>query len=595
MPPRAARLTMGPWLRGLNQVKAPTLLAPDEAASLYGVDLTGGTLAGLYGPNGLDTATLADATAGWIHYADGAGWFFHKYPQFACDDTVNPGTGGRWCFMTDKDASGNPLQAKMLTGSSSRTLLPLGISAPSAPTIGGSGTGGSQRAFRVTYVVALSGIDRTGSDFYAHGATYESNPSTQVTMVSGWSSLTINIPAPPVGLGVTEARVYATAPGTTTGPFYYLGVYGTFGSAIALSTSSPTVTYLLNWDAGGGPANPIYKYDHSPAPSLTCLSTTMHSLVESTGGGSAWVPPASGILMGGAGSTFCWSAAGYPWYWPQANRLRLDAVMEGIVTDQAIASVVTRASVYVVNGTDDQNLSIVRSTCPYGCSPGNGMAVALSPFGVLFPAQSGVVLFDGNQGRVVSSHILLGLGLADSYIAVFDDDYYILQAYDSNAIYLFDFSTWPELRLTRGPNNLEISTMTKTSLSPTSNGVGPGVYVELADGSGHVQYWRPRLREAIGGAQPQPWEWTSGRLTLDAPTLPKRFCRLWLNASGTVSIHAVAGFNSGAPATTFDLTASDWLPDTFESVDWLQLIISSSDGTGVVYGVDVETEVCNEF
>lgn len=608
MPKKAIDLTFGPAFRGLNTYKVPNMLDTDEAIRADGVDVSDGTIRGMYGV-GNPVATPGATFSQFIHYADGYsatnGWLLDGNPQFACDDTINPDPASkkRWCYFTTKDGAGNATAPKFTDGTANAPAV-LGWATPTTPTLASNGSAapGGSRRFRVTAVKAMSGIDRptpgvSRSSYYQFAAPWETNPSNylEISAAQNWQGAVINLPTV---AGAYEIRIYATAQGNVTGPYYFydrvVGPNGGGTYTIAPAGMFATNPYQLEWDVGGGPNAPVYKYDHSPAPNLTVMAESMHSVVAGAGGGSAYVPPASGILFGAVGSTLAWSMLGYPWYWPAGNAIQLDDVIEAIVTDQATAYVVTRSSVYVVTGTDDQSLSIVRTACPFGCLKNSGQAAVITPHGLVYPSSMGIVLFDGVQGRLITDGILSSLGVtgASDWSGVFHDNYYFLAFRLTAFIYIVDMAAFPEIRVTKGPAALSINTIAKSALAIGGN--PPGPYVQLNAG-GNIVPWQPRRGTSISGATRQAWTWNTGRIDLGMPTNLKRFCRLWAKGSGNFTITAIAGNDANtvvdSQTLTFPTPGDDWLKDTFESVDWLQLSIVSADGTGVLNGVRVETEV----
>ena len=164
-----------------------------------------------------------------------------------------------------------------------------------------------------------------------------------------------------------------------------------------------------------------------------------------------------------------------------------------------------------------------------------------------------------------------------------EDQLLLVSQSDSSGGYVLDFSAGLDgLRITT--HNLPVRAITKADAFTT-----PATYVATF-AAGLVGRWSPRQRANVGGASALAWSWTTGKMDAGMPTAPKRFVRLWVEASGTISIAVTAGNNANTTVGTTTLTGSDWLPASWGLVDWLQLAITSSDGTGIVHGIEVEYE-----
>lgn len=548
--PRKGKLTLGPFLRGLNTAKSANRLDPDEATVCQNVDLTDGTLRGMYGM-GTTVATLG-ASQYHVHYEDGLSWVGDPSYQFHTYDTVYGSSGKRYSFYT--------LASKSAYANGSVTAKKLGIDAPStAPTAGTGST--TARYYRYTYIT-----NRVGTSY----SPMESNPSSATRCTTTTVGVTASADA-----AVDGIRMYASD-GDTAGPYYLTDTFANTTTSVTPSATSTTAT-LLSWELAGRDSNATYIDDHSPAATPNTMSSALHT---------AFLPgsilPCSGILFIGVGSTLLWSEVGYPWYFPYYNSWLSDSYIEAIVTDQATTYVLTETSIFVITGTDDEQLNFTRSRSPFGTVWGH--SAVMTPYGMMFQAEGGIALFDGNTARIITDGILAASDLTKNYQAVWHDNQLLLVSQsDSSGGYVLDFTRGLEA-IQVATHNLPCRAITKANAFTT-----PGTYVaKFSDGV--TGRWSPRQRANVTGASALAWSWTTGKMDAGMPTAPKRFVRLWVEATGTISITATAGNNANTTVGTATITGSDWLPASWGLVDWLQLAITSSDGTGIVHGIEVEYE-----
>ena len=548
--PRKGKLTLGPFLRGLNTAKSANRLDPDEATVCQNVDLTDGTLRGMYG-QGTTVATVG-ASQYHIHYEDGLSWASDPSYQFHCYDTVYGTSGKRYSFYTTASLSAY--------ANGSVTAKRLGIEAPGTAPTAGTGVAAA-RYYRYTYIT-----NRAATTY----SPMESNPSAAVRA----TTTTVNVTAS-ADAAVDGIRIYASD-GDTAGPYYLTDTFTNTTAAVTPSATN-TASTLLSWEAGGRDTNATYIDDHSPAATPNTMSSALHTAALP---GS--ILPCTGILFIGVGSTLLWSEVGYPWYFPTSNGFLIDSYIEGIVTDQATTYVLTETGIFVITGTDDEQLNFQRSRSFMGTVWGH--SAVMTPYGLMFQATQGIALFDGNSSRIITDGRIAPADLTKNYAAVWAEDQLLLVSQsDSSGGYVLDFSAGLDgLRITT--HNLPVRAITKADAFTT-----PATYVATF-AAGLVGRWSPRQRANVGGASALAWSWTTGKMDAGMPTAPKRFVRLWVEASGTISIAVTAGNNANTTVGTTTLTGSDWLPASWGLVDWLQLAITSSDGTGIVHGIEVEYE-----
>lgn len=558
--PQAGRLVLGAF-SGLNTAKDPQALALDEAAACLNVDVSNGTLRGLYGP-GTTVATVGGSKK-HVHYEDGLSWYSNADPQFHCYDATYPFTGRRYSFYTR--ASGGSGTAGYANGSVSDKWL--GIGAPgSAPT---AGTGSaSARWYRYTYITNRASTSN---------APMESNPSSTARL----TTTTVNVTAS-ADAAVDGIRMYASD-GDVNGPYYLTDTFTNTTTAVTPSATNVTAT-PLSWEIGGRNTNATYIDDHQPAPSPNTISSALHTAFDVSGND---LLPCSGILFAGIGSQLQWSQAGYPWYWPYYNFKRFDSYIECIVTDQATTYILTDTNVYSVTGTNDEGMNFQRSRATMGTTWGH--SAVMTPYGLVFQAEGGIALFDGNTAHIITADVLAPSDLTKNYAAVWWDNQLLLVSQsDSSGGYVLDFSKFPDVRITT--HNIAARAITRADAYTT-----PGPFVATwADG--YVGPWRPRQRGNVGGASPLPWSWKTGKvgsaqIAGASPGRPFYAPRIWVDGTGDVSISVRAGRGDDTTIGTQVVTGDSWLPGSWGEVDWLELTISSAGGAGVLRGLEIEYEV----
>lgn len=115
------------------------------------------------------------------------------------------------------------------------------------------------------------------------------------------------------------------------------------------------------------------------------------------------------------------------------------------------------------------------------------------------------------------------------------------------------------------------STISGIAISPTND-----IYCFV----GNALYKAPSTTPSTSGVL--AWSWTTGNLGFGDNTKRKTWSRIFVEASGTISIGV---YVDGTLKAT--VTGSSWLPDTCSGY-LLKLIISSSDGTGVLSSVEIQ-------
>lgn len=572
MPPRSKILTLGPFKKGMVTARHAGLLAPDEAVYAKNVDLTDGSLKGLYGPT-VSSGSVA-ANSQFIHQRDGGAWLADTVRRYALDDAIFPGTGKRLTYYTFPNG-----QARYLNGVALDE--PLGRDGPAAaPAMNANGTG-TAAYYRYTFF---------NSTANANYPSYETNPSPTLTSVTGSTNAVVQVTGAIAASVMDKVRIYKTYSGTA-GPFYLAAEITNPGVGVTATwtDTGPAQGTVLNWDVNGNQGNTLYPYDHSKAPNLTVLSNAMHSSVagSTATAASATSVYSSGSLIGAMGSTVYISRGGSPWYFPASHTFLCDSPVTGIISNQSTTYVFTQFSVYVITGFDATgsitDFTIVRSDSPIGAY---NNSCCLTPHGVAFACEYGLGLFDGNTSKMISYDYLDPYYFAANtlFYAVYDDNYlFILNNNDITNNLIVDFTNYPDLRFIQ----TDISTLAIT----WSQFGNAGLY--LADKvSGTVYWWKPLYRGLVGLPPTQmAWEWKTGKLSLGDSNGQSRFDRLWIKGTGNFTVTATCGNFQNTVIDTQVFTGSDWFKPTFVG-DWVQLDITST-GSGVIEELELEGELYN--
>lgn len=578
------------------------------------VKLQDGSLRSFKTP-GLEDAAAAASTEPCMAYVDGKGWVYaaNGQPITICHDTIAPWSGKRFSYRAAYFAS---VVASAGDGIDRAMGCPVPVITSVTPAAGGL------RHLRVTAVPRMGSLDRgtwglVKSDFYQNPGTGESNPSVSTGAgapwfeVVGWDGATINIAAlagTAAGLPVfdgteLEIRVYAKPIGATTGVGKLIARQGGWTGLVATSIvinaakeASDGTDLILSWDEGGGPETAIYKNDHSAPPFITVLSEDVHTVAPTSGGTSAIVPPSSGILVAGFGSLLMWSRVGYPWRWPIYARAKLDGEIWAIVTSQATTYIATTNSWWVLSGTDDFNMSLVRAEADHPIVPGFGKSAQMTPKGVMYLTTGGVALFNGSKSVLVHR-------LNHPYSASFWtgnngnwggywDGYWMADLGNAAGIIVdLDDPAMPAAFLYYGVGSATASgqTIRRVHVSRVFDGVSnlklPALWANVGTATSlpntKPRRWDPRDDESglNSAAEWLPWEAATQRIRPGLPHLRNKFTRY----EQRTDIPSPSGMTFGAfagngTAITASLNSSPiplvdglgWLPAGFDNVSWLQ-------------------------
>lgn len=576
---------------GMDLFHAPSRLPPGVASLAYNVDTSDGTIRAFYG---FGTTVVGTGTSGdksfMLH--DGASVTLSTFPQR--NDVLQAGTDAVTGYLLQLRTAKTSSTAANIAAYSNGVTLGSDLGAD-PPTLTATTPGaGAARSYRVT---AYS--DGTNNRFVG-----ETNPSAAVTNNYGAGAV-LTFGALPTNYNLY--RLYATAVGSTTEPYHLIAEQAGTTYNDTGPTAVPTGARVLNWQAGGNPFQNLYKYDNAKAPNLTVLSNRIHGVAA--GGLADGVQPrqqgvdlanVNGIAFGAIANTVRWSETGFAQYWPAVNAFRCDGPVVAMVTDLAATYAFTTRSVYVFTGTRADRITVTRARCDLGCLR-FGFAV-LTPYGVAFSANGGIGLFDGSSARLLTAQMLnsddwlnivsLVSGSTalnrDVAAAYYDGHLYVWSMQSSLGPIILDFASWPEVSMTLYDATTAADDNVQAAfVSPVTS--TPGLYI-MERSTVQIRSWRPRERGYVDGASPLPWRWVSGVHQGGTFTEPKRWMRAWLEATGSPSFSFQTITNPSTTVATTVLTASDYLGETHEG-DGLQVDITSTNGAGVVYGLEVEYEV----
>lgn len=464
-----------------------------------------------------------------------------------------------------------------------------------------NGTTGADRSIR--YTVVRKVLDSSGLNVLYE---FESNPSDAFTTTGSKGTdpgfIVLGTTSPYVGdiypldaipneIGLYFCRVYSTIPGLGTGnnaKFFYLTEYP-IAAATAAYTLPPSSSIVnsrpLGFDYFGWPANPLYPEDHAGLGVMQRIGDGLHGYSQAStfGGGS---------VLASVDTDLYASLPGYPMYFQTAFRRRADSFIEMIKPNQRTSVISSLNSLYTLTGTGPQDFSFdqIKEASPVKYD--SGLAACWTPYGLLYPTDSSVVLFDGSKvedigaNRVARSVFKNLNRLSAVYIA----DCYVV--WDSTGFgYLFDFSRGPssppfvsEVNLGIGLSPTEFKGGLVTSLfkgvvdtsgSPSfSEGKRTAFLSYLRSGQTYVRSFTPRHNEGTHDDHiTTTWTYRSNRVYLEKP-------------GDLVALHSF-GLDWEGDSPTIQLRAFDYTGNEI----WSKTYTSGTDmrlrrvprGTGVDY------------
>ena len=364
---------------GLSLRYAAHLIQKNEAVVAKNVDLQDRYLQGLK-DLGSSVATPGLTGPKWIWYSPAGAWIDGDY-ALETRYAVNDGAKVYATRESQRPIVVTPTQTYALG------IVPIG-------GIGYSGDTGTPNLVG-TYKYAFTFVTADG---------IESNPQDFDLTIVLAASQTLTFSDIPTSSDprVSARRVYRSQSNNATMYFLYeIPDNSTTTFVDSYGDDRLDLTRPLTWSDGGFPGSGgIYVEDHSVPPTLTVLSTGIHSANGSVGRSG------SGILFGAIGSTVYWSALGFPDYWPVVNQFSLAENVESIVSYGGATFVFTPNFIYQARGDADDAITWNRTSAAFGVRKGYGRFTTPTAQGILFFAQDGLAVFDGSSARLVAENKL---------------------------------------------------------------------------------------------------------------------------------------------------------------------------------------------
>jgi hypothetical protein len=522
---------MGPFSGGLNTVADPEVVLPTHGVRVVGAELYAGILRGMWGP-GTAIATLAVGQS-FIHYHRGIGWLVASAYSlvgrinWACRD-ADDATGNAVSYVTQYQPSGATLAPLVYRGA---TSFPMGLAPPVTYATATDGAGG-QVTHVYTYVVEEGGINVLESNPLAK------TPGELVRHASG-GVVTMLDPAPD-DARITHKYLYANKDGDPTGIWYYLGKVAkgvpTLNTAgLVVNTSLP-----MNWNYGGNVSDPVASSDHRPLPLVEVFSDSLHGGSNNIDGNQ------SGTLFYAYGNIVGWCMTGRSQYAPVKNQWRLDTLVQAMISRGYQTFVFIETATWMFSGVNDTVIEANKVQTAHRIRVGQGKTAISTPYGILFLAREGIVLFDGVKTEVITASVMdANMFLAyDFWQASYYDNMYFIGSNSNDALgpitYAVDLRNLPEILVTR----LTVPINTAQVLPYLAGGPTPGLYVYEGTG-GTIKPWRPLEKNAVAGAVRQPVTWRMGKASVTVqhqyqsmlhPNREKESHKVRLDGTGPVTL-----------------------------------------------------------
>jgi hypothetical protein len=566
-PQKPKELVVAQFPKGLNTCDDLYLAKPHEAIAVRNVDLSEGTVQGLYKPEPYEYDIDTGTNPTFVHrlgtpLGDPPFWLYGGWDGTfsALDDADNVGSEGNpdvWLtyftgdtYIWEQEAGTptpggtlypTPHMAFFRGGSLERQRLGI-ASPPVAPTKNG--------------VPTLGTVDKSYAYCWYDIYTGEySNPSETLTVtnfafpldLNGGTWNSVNQGDDYRDSANIEKHWFATADDDPLGPMYLIaeqiaGVTAFQDPGGQDFDNLPEMT----WGPGGNPSSETNIIeDHTPAPPLDLLSDGMHAL-QGTGSGQT----GAGILVGAKDNVVHISQAGAPWYWPAFTKFPLRHIVSAIVNRDAETYVLTEGGNFVMSGLDEWSMSLARTGSTHFCRRDNGRTAKRTPLGVLYLCDDGIAAFDGQTSRIISNGCFkpqeMELGRVRGACAVYVDDCYIITIprfwpTDSASSRTFVFD------LRRGDVRV-----TECSFHLSAVCQAPDMLTYVADESGALSIWSPNqaVLEGMNGRY-DDWYYQTPMLMFDDPTHLENYDLLWVNCWGSVKAELYAINSAGtAPETS---------------------------------------------
>lgn len=514
----------------MNTYTDPKALKAGEVPVAVNADFSRGVTTGYWGPG--TSVKTTEANCNFAYYLPGHDWLYSKgkmadgRTNWACRDAPTA-SGDSVVYLTqlqDDNTTVNSPIAYLATDD-----FRLGIPAPTtAPALNTGGVGGT-RAYSYTYWDSTHLV--------------ESNPYAIAGNVANVSTATItSLPTSvPTNTGVNYIRVYGTNRNTAlTGPKFYLGQIAIASGTFNDSNADGDPALPLNWGPGGDPTNSstALQFDHSPAPLLTCLSDTMHSISLAGGAGV-------GLLFGAEGSTVRWTLDSGPFYWPTKAFCLLPFPVLALVTRGAHTYAFTEGGVWSFSGASGTSIIPQKVPNALGILRFAGKSVAQTPWGITYLTREGPTLCDGYATRPLTVEVLNPVwNNTTTYCGAYYDGFYYLQIVGDACVAL-DMRGYPTVSAT----SLNIASSALVIVPSSAAGPTPGLYAINAS-DGHIQPFRPMEGSGVTGSTQGAWTVLTGKSDLGLPGKLKRIKQVRAEASGAV----VCVFTAYPSGKTFTLT-----------------------------------------
>lgn len=489
-----------------------------------------------------------------------------------------------------------------------------------------NGTTGADRS--LCYSIVRKVLDSSGNLLYE----FETNPCAVVTTTGskgndpGFVRLSADSPFiadlfplahTPNTATLWVYRIYSSVQGMTTGPkakFFFLqdiAIPATGAAVIVTLNLSSTVdaSRPLYWDYLGAEFNPMYREDHSGYLNLQRIGDGLHgySQAGTFGGGCIVASNTNDLIV---------SSPGYPMYRQWAYTRKADSFIEMIKPSQRLTVISSLNSLYTLTGSRPADFSFdqIRGATPVKFD--SGLAAQWTPFGLLYPSDKGICLFDGSSVSNIGSDRINRKQFEDfsRMTGVFIDSMYLCWDYTGNG-YFVDFI--------KGPNQVPFIGRLDFSASAPLNtqfkgalvtpdyagnrdtfgnpafGSGMRAFVSyLRGGTSYVQSFSPRQNIGSGDDQvSSTWSYTSNRVFIEAPGALVRLERVGVDYEGAAPVLYLEAYDySGTP-----VWSRNYLGDIRRravpkgtGVDYVKFRLSGY-GTTVVHRIHFEYSVSGDI
>lgn len=354
--------------KGIAPQIAPQLLSEGQAQTAHNCKLFSGELRP-WRNAALDTPISQVGLQRTIHLYQDQYWLSWDADVDVVISQVSQDDEARFYFTGTADG---PRKSNLTLATSGGSFYPmesypLGVPAPTTALTATPGTGGDAPTRDVIWTVT-----------FVTGWGEESAPgpaSSSIALLTGQTADLTNIPVGPAGYNITARRIYRGNAGTTDAAFQFL-------TEISDNT---TTTYS----------------DTTPDDELgAAISTTTWTTPPDTLRGLVVLP--NGVYCGFVGKDIYLSEAGYPYAWPIANILTIDANIVGLAIYSNQLVIMTDTYPFVTTGSDPQYMDQpVKISDPQPCV--SKRSIASSPVGVCYASPDGLYMVQGSTGALITA------------------------------------------------------------------------------------------------------------------------------------------------------------------------------------------------